>query len=110
MARVPRAGRVALAVYFMVGHSSTLFNLIGLSSPILIVVAVKIHAPENRWPWHLIAFGQFLFIAGDVVSYNYEQFATALPQVFWLDYTFNPAGDVPFPGPPTPCTWPCTRA
>ena len=94
----PALAVVALAVYFMVGHSSTLFNLIGLSSPILIVVAVRLHQPKTPSAWQLIALGQFLFIAGDVVSYNYERFATALPQVFWLDYTFNPAGDVPYPG------------
>ncbi len=94
----PALAIVALVVYFMVGHSSTLFNLIGLSSPILIVVAVRLHQPQTPNAWRLIALGQFLFIAGDVVSYNYERFATALPQVFWLDRTFNPAGDVPYPG------------
>ena len=80
------------------GHHSSLFNLIGLSSPILILVAVHIHQPEKRWPWYLIAIGQLIFIAGDVVSYNYDQFHELLPSVFRLDYTFNPAGDVPFPG------------
>ena len=34
-----------------------------------------------------------------MVSYNYEHFHDAsCPSVFPLDYTFNPAGDVPFPG------------
>ena len=88
----------ATALYYGLGQSSVLFNLIGLSSPILILVAVRIHQPEKRWPWYLIAIGQLIFIAGDVVSYNYEQFHELLPSVFRLDYTFNPAGDVPFPG------------
>ncbi|MGZ5292393.1 MAG: putative bifunctional diguanylate cyclase/phosphodiesterase [Actinomycetota bacterium] len=88
----------ATALYYGVGQSSVLFNLIGLSSPILILVAVRMHEPEKRWPWYLIAIGQLIFIAGDVVSYNYEQFHELLPSVFRLDYTFNPAGDVPFPG------------
>ncbi len=88
----------ATAVYYAVGQSSWMFNLIGLASPILIFVAVRVHKPEKPMPWYLLAIGQFLFIAGDVVSYNYERFSAALPNVFWLDYEFNPAGDVPFPG------------
>ena len=88
----------ATAVYYVVGQNSLLFNLVGLASPVLIIVAVRMHRPENPWPWYLIAIGQFLFIAGDVVSYNYELFNLVFPRVFWLDYAFNPMGDVPFPG------------
>jgi diguanylate cyclase (GGDEF)-like protein/PAS domain S-box-containing protein len=95
----PVAAVAATVVYYVFGHSSFLFNLIGLSSPVLILVAVHMHHPEKRAPWFWIAAGQFLFIAGDVVSYNYERFSVALPQLFPLDYTFNPSGDVPFPGP-----------
>ncbi|MGZ8566369.1 MAG: GAF domain-containing protein, partial [Actinomycetota bacterium] len=93
------AAVVASIVYFLVGQNSVLFNLIGLSSAILILVAIHIHKPERRAPWVLIALGQFVFIAGDVVSYNYARFAAAIPTVFPLDFTFNPEGDVPFPGP-----------
>ena len=95
----PVLAAAATTVYYLVGQNSLLFNLIGLTSPILIIVAVKIHAPEKRWPWYLIAIGQFLFIAGDVVSYNYVLFHDVFPQLFPLDFAFNPAGDVPFPGP-----------
>ncbi len=93
------AAVVASIVYFAVGQNSFLFNLIGLSSPILILVAIHIHKPERRAPWLLIAFGQFVFIAGDVVSYNYARFAAAIPTVFPLDFTFNPKATFPFPGP-----------
>jgi diguanylate cyclase (GGDEF)-like protein/PAS domain S-box-containing protein len=95
----PVLAAVATTVYYLVGQNSLLFNLIGLTSPILIIVAVKMHAPEKRWPWYLIAIGQFLFIAGDVVSYNYVLFHDVFPQLFPLDFAFNPTGDVPFPGP-----------
>ena len=95
----PAVAVAATAIYFAFGHDSFLFNLIGLSSPVLILVAVRLHKPDRRAPWFLIAAGQFLFIAGDVVSYNYVRFSEALPQVFPLDFTHNPMGDVPFPGP-----------
>jgi hypothetical protein len=51
-----------------------LYNLIGLSSPILILVAIRIHKPEPRAPWFLFALGQFLLIMGDVLAYNYQRF------------------------------------
>ncbi|MEX1262758.1 MAG: EAL domain-containing protein [Actinomycetota bacterium] len=95
----PVAAVVATAVYYVLGNNSYLFNVIGLTSPVLILVAVRLHKPERRAPWLLIAAGQFLFIAGDVVSYNYELFNLVFPQLFPLDFAFNPAGDVPFPGP-----------
>jgi diguanylate cyclase (GGDEF)-like protein/PAS domain S-box-containing protein len=50
------------------------YNLIGFSSPIMIVIAVRMWKPEQRLPWYLFAIGQTLFICGDVVSYNYERF------------------------------------
>jgi diguanylate cyclase (GGDEF)-like protein/PAS domain S-box-containing protein len=89
---------VAAGAYMLLGHNSYLFNAIGLSSAILIVAAVRIHKPERRWPWYLIALGQFVFVAGDIVSYNYSRLNEALPDVFPLDFAYNPEGDVPFPG------------
>ncbi len=90
----PVAALLAGAAYFMFGHNSYLFNVIGLSSPLLIVAAVRMHRPERRAPWFLIAAGQFVFIAGDVVSYNYEKLSGLVPGLFPM-----PAGEVPFPGP-----------
>jgi len=44
------------------------------------VAGVRIHKPETRWAWYLIALGQALFVTGDVLAYNYRAiFATALP-------------------------------
>ncbi|MEX2420843.1 MAG: hypothetical protein WD670_03395, partial [Actinomycetota bacterium] len=57
-----------------------LFNAIGLSSPIVIVIAVRLHRPQHRLPWYLVAIGQTLFIIGDVITYNYDRFfGTELP-------------------------------
>ena len=73
----PIGAAVATAIYFSTkffgpGHTiSYIFNAIGLSSPILILVAVKIHKPEPRTPWLLFAVGQILFITGDVIAYNF---------------------------------------
>ena len=70
----------ATGIYFASGHQSWIYNLIGLSSPVLILVAVRAHKPEPRAPWFLFALGQFLFIMGDVLAYNYERFFhTELP-------------------------------
>jgi diguanylate cyclase (GGDEF)-like protein/PAS domain S-box-containing protein len=74
------AAASAIAVYYATGHSSYLFNAIGLSSPLLILVAARLHEPERRGPWYLFALGQFVFIGGDVFSYNYDKiFGTELP-------------------------------
>ena len=71
---------------------SYLFNLIGLSSPILIFMAVRVHKPERRTPWLLFAIGQMLFIFGDVIAYNYESFSKILP-----GFSLTPDGGTPFP-------------
>ncbi len=75
-------------------HPSWAFNLIGLSSPLFILLAVRIHKPDYRIPWFLFAAGQFLFICGDVVAYNYDRFHSLLPSIF----TFQDGG-MPFPSP-----------
>jgi diguanylate cyclase (GGDEF)-like protein/PAS domain S-box-containing protein len=51
-----------------------LFNLIAVSSPIAILVAVRLWKPAVKWPWYLFALGQALFVAGDVITYNYDKF------------------------------------
>ncbi len=65
---------ITMAVYFSSGHHAILFNLISLSSPIAIIVAVRLHALKNPMPWYLFALGQTLFLAGDVITYNYATF------------------------------------
>ncbi|MEX2275219.1 MAG: EAL domain-containing protein [Actinomycetota bacterium] len=93
----PIVATIAMVAYYLLGNNSFVFNLIGLSSPILILIAVRIHKPDHPWAWYLIALGQFVFIAGDVASYNYLRLADVWPILFPLDYSLNPSGDVPFP-------------
>jgi diguanylate cyclase (GGDEF)-like protein/PAS domain S-box-containing protein len=70
----PIVASVATLAYLTVYHHSWLYNVIGISSPIVILLAVRMHRPEQRAPWFLFAIGQTLFIAGDVIAYNYDSF------------------------------------
>ena len=78
----PIVAGVATLAYLLVRgiNVGPVFNAIGLSSPLMIVIAVRIWKPEQRLPWYLFALGQTLFVAGDVIAYNYERFfGTELP-------------------------------
>jgi len=68
-------GGAALTIlYHVVGRPGPLFNAIAISSPIAIVIAVRMWKPQTRLPWYLFALGQTFFVAGDVITYNYDQF------------------------------------
>jgi signal transduction histidine kinase len=54
-------------------HSGPMFNLIGLSSVVAIVIGILLHRVA-RLPWVLIACGLTTFVAGDVLAYNYQRF------------------------------------
>jgi diguanylate cyclase (GGDEF)-like protein/PAS domain S-box-containing protein len=85
-------GVAVLAAYLFVPgwQVGPLFNAIAISSPIAILVALRLWRPDARWPWYLFALGQSFFVAGDVITYNYERFfGTTLPfpsigDVFYL--------------------------
>jgi diguanylate cyclase (GGDEF)-like protein/PAS domain S-box-containing protein len=64
-----------------------IFNLIAVSSPIAIVCAVRMWKPTARAPWYLFALGQSLFVAGDVITYNYSS-------IFGGDLPFPSIGDI----------------
>src|SRR5438270_13028865 len=49
------------------------FNALGLSSVVAILIGVAWHRPAGRLPWILLALGQALFVAGDVIAYNYQR-------------------------------------
>jgi PAS domain S-box-containing protein len=72
----PVIGTIALFAFLFVPgmRAGPLFNVIGLSSPLVIVIAARLHAPRQRLPWYLVAVGQTLFIVGDIITYNYERF------------------------------------
>ncbi|HEX9693407.1 MAG TPA: EAL domain-containing protein [Actinomycetota bacterium] len=76
------AGALATLAWELVPYIGVgpLFNAIALSSPVAIVVAVRMWGPEQRAPWYLFALGQALFVAGDVITQNYERLlGTPLP-------------------------------
>jgi diguanylate cyclase (GGDEF)-like protein/PAS domain S-box-containing protein len=75
-------GVAALLGFLFLPHlrQGWFFNLISLSSPVAIVVAVRMWKPTVRAPWYLFALGQTFFVIGDVITYNYDQFfGTELP-------------------------------
>ena len=63
-----------------------LINLLGLSSPIAIVIGIRLHRPKAVAAWALFALGQFLFFAGDLYTYSY-------PKLLGADVPFPSAGD-----------------
>jgi hypothetical protein len=65
-----------IAVLYLAGplDHGPVFNGIGFSGAIAIVVGVRTHKPAARLAWYLIAAGQAFFVAGDVLSYNYSAF------------------------------------
>src|SRR6478672_9078738 len=85
---------VATLAYFVTGHVSYVINIIGLSSPVMIVVALRTWKPERRLPWIMSWRGMFTFILSDTVSYDYDKFHSIAPPLLPLDA----AGLTPFPG------------
>src|ERR1700680_61024 len=73
---------VPVSAAYLAGPLSAgpVFNAIGFSACIAIVVGVRVDPPAARWGWYLIALGQALLVAGDVLAYNYKTFfGGALP-------------------------------
>lgn len=71
-----------VAVGYLTGplRAGPVFNLIGFSAVVAIVIGVRMNRTTSRLPWYLIAFGQLFFVSGDVIAYNYQAlFGTALP-------------------------------
>jgi diguanylate cyclase (GGDEF)-like protein/PAS domain S-box-containing protein len=69
-----------LAGYYASDQTVLIFHVIGVSAAVMILVGVFLHKPTHRLPWVLFAVGQLFFVAGDVLSYNYEKFfGTELP-------------------------------
>jgi signal transduction histidine kinase len=71
-------------------RNGPVFNLIGLSAVVAILLGMWLNKPPSRAPWNLFALGQLFFLVGDVIAYNHEQlFGTPLPfpaisDVFYL--------------------------
>jgi diguanylate cyclase (GGDEF)-like protein/PAS domain S-box-containing protein len=84
-------GIAALLVYLFVPgmRQGWFFNLIALSSPAAIVLAVRMWKPAVRAPWYLFALGQAFFVIGDVITYNY-------PTFFGTELPYPSGGDVAY--------------
>jgi diguanylate cyclase (GGDEF)-like protein len=70
-------GLAAVALYFLLpleGLASSLaYDLIGLSSVVAILIAVRRHRPARPLIWWCFAAGQLLFVVGDVLYAVIEQ-------------------------------------
>jgi diguanylate cyclase (GGDEF)-like protein/PAS domain S-box-containing protein len=77
-----------LAYYFVpaVKSNGVLFNLIGLSASLMVLLGVRLHKPKTRAAWYLFAASLFLFVCGDLFYYGY-------PLLFQTDVPFPSAGD-----------------
>jgi diguanylate cyclase (GGDEF)-like protein len=68
------AGAVFLGLHALLEISSLpqrlVYDIVGASAIVAAVIAVVRHRPERAAPWLLMAFGQALFVAGDL-TWNY---------------------------------------
>ena len=72
----------AFALLYLAGplNYGPVYNVLGASSAVAIVIGVHRHRPRGRAAWYLIALGLVLFVAGDVLAYNYTRlFGEELP-------------------------------
>lgn len=86
------AGLAALAVWESVPALKTgpVFNAIAPSSPIAMLLAVRMWRPTPRGPWYLFALGQTFFVIGDIITYNYSTFFNS------AELPFPSVGDVAY--------------
>jgi diguanylate cyclase (GGDEF)-like protein/PAS domain S-box-containing protein len=91
MWRAYLAGGAALLLgYYLVPAlegNGVIFNTIGISSAIAMVVGVRLHKPRTRIAWYLFATGHTLFVIGDLFYYSY-------PTLFDVELPFPSVGDL----------------
>ena len=71
-----------VAVLYLTGplNSGPVYNLLGASSAVAVALGAARHRPRGRGGWYLVALGEALFVAGDVLAYNYDRlFGEPLP-------------------------------
>ncbi len=69
--------------------SGPVFNLLGLSPVIAILVGVRRYRPVSRGPWRWFALGFLLFWVGDLYTYSY-------PRLFHHEVPFPSIGDAAY--------------
>ncbi len=61
-------------------NSGPVYNVIGGSTIVALVLGAHRNAPSRRAPWLLFAFGQALFVVGNIIAFNYAHlFGSPLP-------------------------------
>ena len=55
-------------------NSGPVFNIIGGSTVLALIIGARRNSQSGRLPWYLIALGQACFVIGDVLAYNYTRF------------------------------------
>jgi diguanylate cyclase (GGDEF)-like protein len=86
------AGGVAMFLHFQLPagglEQGLLYEAIGLSAVVAIVVGVRLFQPSYRLPWYAMAVGQLCFVLGDFIWLVYEQLGEApfpsIADVFYL--------------------------
>ena len=82
-------GALLSALYVWVppfAASGPVFNLLGLSPVVAIVIGIRRYKPASRGPWIWFAVGMTLFWLGDLYTYSY-------PRLFGADVPFPSLGD-----------------
>ena len=83
------AGALLCALYVWVppfAASGPVFNLLGLSPVVAIILGIRRYKPASRGPWICFAVGMTLFWLGDLYTYSY-------PRLFGADVPFPSLGD-----------------
>src|SRR5262252_7721537 len=69
-------GAALVAVHWLLPTGSLtqsfLYDVIGASAVIAALIGVRLHRPDRALPWLLMAAGQALFVAGDLLWNWYE--------------------------------------
>ncbi len=90
------AGLAATGLYFVVPGDSfgqaLLYDAIGASSAVAVVVAARIHRPSTQLPWYLFGAGLLSFSLGDVLFNLYDQVWNREPPVPSVADAFYLAG------------------
>jgi diguanylate cyclase (GGDEF)-like protein/PAS domain S-box-containing protein len=54
--------------------NALMFNALGLTSPIAVIVGIRRNRPSYSLPWWLFAVGLFLYWMGDVYTYSFPKY------------------------------------
>jgi diguanylate cyclase (GGDEF)-like protein len=95
------AGGAALVLHALLGSGSSaqswFYDLVGISAVVVALIGVHVNRPDRRMPWWLMAAGQALFVAGDIMWNYYEAigespFPSTADVLYLAGYPFMAAG------------------